>query len=69
MPYTGEIRVGAVYQSAMLPSSRRVTRIMHGCVDYVLYEKGRRSVRPSCSLTEDMFRQFTSHEIPPEKIP
>lgn len=68
MAYTGELRIGAVYQSNDFPSlSRRITAIRRGNVGYVLINKRDRR-RSFCELTEEQFREFTSREIPPEEL-
>jgi hypothetical protein len=68
MPYTQELKIGAVYQSRMEPKiRRRVMSVRHGCVKYVLM--GVREGRPSiCDLTEEIFRDLTAREIAPEEM-
>lgn len=64
MPFAGNIKIGGFYRSFDPDICRRVTRLHHGCVDYVYIRKGRPK-HANLSMPEALFRSFTSHEIDP----
>lgn len=65
--YTGELKVGAVYCSHDPKVTRRIERLTNNCVYYVYRQEGR-SPKHDVGMVEELFRQFTSHEVPPENV-
>jgi len=67
MTYQGDIKIGAVYASHDPRIKRRVTRLRYGCVYYVYHEQGRRP-KDGVGMPENLFREYTQAEIPPEEV-